>query len=138
MQKFCIWETEYKIPKIDCIKLESQAKLMGHFCDFSSKTRFLKFNIHKRPGLSPRFQIAGQIQQVRVWFNFSSILLWKYPGEIPGPGLLMTALFYYCSSQKLFIVWQAQKEGLIILSLTAQLKNHSCTFKITTEPSHGM
>ena len=31
MQKFCIWETEYKIPKIDCIKLESQSKLLGHF-----------------------------------------------------------------------------------------------------------
>ena len=126
MQKFCIRETEYKIPKIDCIKLQSQSKLLGHFCDFSSpqywctrfgdwiainnigrekestrkeknivsfkcpnyscifvwdcrfitqmtlrskkkkskkerkkrrKTRFLKFNIHKRPGLSLRFRV---------------------------------------------------------------------------------
>ena len=36
MQKFCISETGYKIPKIDCIKLQSQSKLLGHFCDFSS------------------------------------------------------------------------------------------------------
>ena len=35
MQKFCIWETEYKIPKIDCIKLQCQSKLYGHFCVFS-------------------------------------------------------------------------------------------------------
>ena len=36
MQKFCIWETEYKTPKIDCIKLQSQSKLQGHCCVFSS------------------------------------------------------------------------------------------------------
>ena len=55
MQKLCIWETEYKIPKIDCIKLRcknsasgklntkylksaasSYSQLLGHFCVFLS------------------------------------------------------------------------------------------------------
>ena len=37
MQKFCIWETEYKIPKTDCIKLRCK-----NFASGKLDTKYLK------------------------------------------------------------------------------------------------
>ena len=37
MQKFCIWETGYKIPKIDCIKLRCKNSASGKL-----NTKYLK------------------------------------------------------------------------------------------------
>ena len=210
MQKFCIWETRYKIPKIDCIKLQSQSKLLGHFCVFScpqcwctrfgdwiainsferekertrkakktvfalsvflsgtvglslewlwevnkekkkekkKETRFLKFNIHKKAKVVTKISNCRlnttsrrEIKQLRISFG-SIFLLFSYEsirGKSPAPASQWQPGFTIVPLKKLYIVWHAHKEGLIILGLTAQFKkNHSCTFKITTEPSHGM
>ena len=77
MQKFCIRETEYKIPKIDCIKLQSQSKLLGHFCDFSSPqywcTRFGDWiainNIGRERGSTGREKngFALSVPTIFVW-----------------------------------------------------------------------
>ena len=172
MQTFCIWETGYKISKIDCIKLRCKNSASGKLdtkylkltasshslsqnCrdtfvsslppmlvytiwwlnrnkqhwegkgkhkksvptaavflsgtvglslewpwqvkkkerkkEKTKETRFWKFYIHKKARVVTKIcrvnttSRGNQTARDFFWFYFSSIFLWKYPMEIPGP-----------------------------------------------------
>ena len=50
MQKFCIWETGYKIPKIDCIKLRDLSEISRRGGGVETEGGSQLFETQKREG----------------------------------------------------------------------------------------